>query len=41
MLPQEYKYRRDVTDRFLYSILESPKIVMVDTLSERVGIPAI
>ncbi len=41
MLPQEYKYRRDVTDRFLYSILEAPKIVMVDTLSERVGIPAI
>jgi len=41
MPPQEYKYRRDVTDRFLYSILESPKIVMVDTLSERVGIPAI
>lgn len=40
MTPQEYKYRRDVTDRFLYSILESKKIVVMDTVSERVGIPA-
>jgi len=41
MTPQEYKYRRDVTDRFLYSILESKKIVVMDTVSERVGIPAL
>jgi hypothetical protein len=41
MTPQEYKYRRDVTDRFLYSILESRKIVVMDTVAERVGIPAL
>lgn len=34
--PQEYRYRRDVTDRFLYSILESRKLVVVDTITERV-----
>lgn len=41
LTPQEYRYRRDVTDRFLYSILESRKLVVVDTISERVGIPAL
>lgn len=30
--PAEYKYRKDMTDRFLYSILESKKIVVVDDL---------
>jgi predicted transcriptional regulator len=35
MTPQEYKYRREVTDRFLYSILESKKIVVVDTVQEK------
>ena len=39
MTPQEYKYRRDVTDRFLYSILESKKIVVVDALDEK--LPAV
>jgi DNA-binding transcriptional ArsR family regulator len=37
MSPQEFKYRRDVTDRFLYGILESRKIVLIDMVSERVG----
>jgi hypothetical protein len=37
MTPQEFKYRRDVTDRFLYSILESKKIVVLDTLTERLA----
>lgn len=41
LTPQEYRYRRDVTDRFLYSILESRKLVVVDTMSERMGVPAI
>jgi hypothetical protein len=41
MTPQEYKYRRDVTDRFLYSILESKKIVVLDTISERLGLAVI
>jgi hypothetical protein len=41
LTPQEYKYRKDVTDRFLYSILESKKIVVVDTVAERMGVPAI
>ncbi len=30
MTPAEFKYRNDLTDRFLYTILESPKIVIVD-----------
>ena len=29
----EYKYRRDITDRFLYSILENKKIVVIDTIN--------
>lgn len=41
LTPQEYKYRRDVTDRFLYSILESKKIVVIDTVSEKLGVAAI
>lgn len=32
MTPAEFKYRNDLTDRFLYTILESPKIVIVDKL---------
>jgi len=39
--PQEFRYRRDVTDRFLYSILESRKLVVVDTISERLPVPAL
>lgn len=38
---QEFRYRRDVTDRFLYSILESRKLVVVDTVSDRLPVPAI
>lgn len=30
MTPDEFIYRRDITDRFLYSILEGKKIVMID-----------
>ena len=43
MTPQEFKYRRDVTDRFLYSILESKKIVVVDELKEKekIGVMAV
>lgn len=29
-------YRRDMTDKFLYAVLEAPKSVAVDRLSERV-----
>jgi predicted transcriptional regulator len=32
MTPQEFKYRKEITDRFLYSILEAPKNVMVNSL---------
>jgi len=39
--PQEFRYRRDVTDRFLYSILESRKLVVVDTVSEKLPAPAL
>lgn len=31
MSPREFKYRRDITDKFLYSILEGKKVVLVDT----------
>lgn len=41
MTPQEYKYRRDVTDRFLFSILDAKKIVVIDMVSERIGVPVI
>ena len=34
MTPQDYKYRREVTDRFLYSLLEARKVVVVDTLTQ-------
>ncbi|MFC1703028.1 hypothetical protein ACFLZO_01030 [Patescibacteria group bacterium] len=37
MTPQEYKYRRDVTDKFLYSILESKKIAVIDKVGEKVS----
>jgi DNA-binding transcriptional ArsR family regulator len=42
LTPQEFRYRRDVTDRFLYSILESQKIVVIDTITmnERAGATA-
>lgn len=30
----EFKYRRDLTDRFLYDILENKKIVMIDKFSK-------
>ena len=29
---QEFKYRKDITDRFLYNILENKKIVVIDKL---------
>ena len=29
---QEFKYRQDITDRFLYDILEAKKIVIIDEL---------
>jgi hypothetical protein len=35
MSPEEFRYRKDMTDKFLYAILESPKNVVVDRLNER------
>lgn len=35
MSKQEFQYRRDITDRFLYNILENKKIVIVDKLNKR------
>jgi len=40
MTPAEFRYRNDLTDRFLYSILENPKIVLVDKLSPRSSPPS-
>lgn len=34
MSPEEYRYRKDMTDKFLYAILESNKNVVIDRLSE-------
>lgn len=34
MTPEEYRYRKDITDRFLYAILEAPKHVMIDKLED-------
>ncbi len=31
LTPREFKYRKEVTDRFLYEILEGKKIVLVDS----------
>ena len=36
MTVEEYQYRKDITDRFLYALLEAPKNVVVDRLGERV-----
>ncbi len=35
MTKQEYEYRKDITDHFLYDILEGKKIVIVDRLNEK------
>lgn len=34
MSRQEFRYRKDVTDRFLYSILENKKIVMINEIDK-------
>lgn len=34
MSTQEFKYRQDITDRFLYDILENKKIVVMDKLTK-------
>jgi hypothetical protein len=34
MSPDEFRYRKDITDRFLYAILEAPKNVLIDRLNE-------
>ena len=35
MAADEFKYRKDMTDKFLYAILEAPKNVVIDRLAER------
>ena len=35
MTMEEYLYRKDITDKFLYAILEGRKNVVIDRLSER------
>jgi hypothetical protein len=34
MTKKEYQYRNDITDRFLYDILENRKIVLVDRMNK-------
>ncbi len=33
MTPEEYEHRKKMTDRFIYQVLESPKIALVDKLN--------
>lgn len=35
MTKEEFVYRKDMTDRFLYAILEAPKQIIVDTFRDR------
>lgn len=35
MTLEEFRYRKEMTDKFLYAILEAPKNVVVDRLNER------
>lgn len=35
MTADEYRYRKEMTDKFLYAILEAPKNVVIDRLNER------
>lgn len=35
MTPTEYKYRKDMTDKFLYRILEGPKVVLINELGDQ------
>jgi len=37
MTAQEFKYRREVTDRFLYSILDSRRQVVLDSFTDNQG----
>lgn len=34
MSKQEFDYRRDITDRFLFDILENKKVVLIDSLNK-------
>ena len=34
MSPREFRYRKEVTDRFLYEILEGKKVVLIDAAGE-------
>jgi predicted transcriptional regulator len=34
MSTKEYKYRRDLTDRFLFNILENPNVVLIDKINK-------
>jgi uncharacterized protein YlaN (UPF0358 family) len=34
LTPQDYKYRKEITDRFLYGLLEAPKNVIVNKLEK-------
>ena len=34
MTVSEFRYRQDITDRFLYDILEGRKIIIIDKISD-------
>jgi len=38
LTPGEFRTRKDLTDRFLYSLLDSKKVVVVDKMADRVPV---
>lgn len=40
MSKKEFEYRREITDRFLYTILENKKVVLIDTLTKKKAVRA-
>lgn len=38
MTKEEFNYRKDITDKFLYRILENKKIVVIDKISQEINL---
>ncbi|MBU1915677.1 hypothetical protein KKC47_00935, partial [Patescibacteria group bacterium] len=38
MTPSEFRYRKDLTDRFLYNVLNSKKMIIVSHLTQDIGL---
>lgn len=40
MTPEEFQYRKDVTDKFLVELLNQPKITLIDRTESKEAVPA-